>query len=82
MFPVRDTHDGPHARWLALSTLEATSVGTGFISGLASAILGIAAFGVVLSLRFPAQLAFDELRQRAPLSVSSAWPHDRKPLAY
>ena len=58
-------HEGrgrPPRPWLALSTLEPTSFGTGFLSGIVSAILGIAAFGVVLSLRFPAYFGFDELR--------------------
>ena len=36
--------------------------GHGFISGLLSAILGIAGFGVVLCLRFPELLTHDELR--------------------
>jgi hypothetical protein len=34
------------------------SAGHGFISGLLSALLGIAGFGLVLSLRFPEQLMF------------------------
>ena len=38
------------------------SAGHGFISGLLSALLGIAGFGLVLSLRFPEQLMFGELR--------------------
>lgn len=47
---------------IALETTEPTSFGYGFISGLLSAILGIAGFGVVLSLRFPQYLAYGELR--------------------
>ena len=50
------------ARRLALETLEPTSFGYGFISGLISAILGIAAFGVVVALRFPGFLGIAELR--------------------
>ena len=38
---------------LALETAEPTAFGSGFISGLASAVLGIAGFGIVLALRFP-----------------------------
>ena len=59
---MHERHVGSSRRRLALSTLEPTSFGTGFTSGIVSAILGIAAFGVVLSLRFPAYLGFDELR--------------------
>jgi lathosterol oxidase len=47
---------------VALETIEPVAFGYGFISGLASAILGIAAFGVIVSLRFPDYLAFAELR--------------------
>ena len=49
----------PH---LALRTSEATSVGHGFISGLMSALLGIAGLGLVLGLRVPGYLQFGELR--------------------
>ena len=41
---------------LALQTTESTSFGHGFISGLLSAILGIAGFGAVLCLHFPGYL--------------------------
>ena len=51
--PVPDTHQPKPVRRLALETLEPTSFGYGFISGLISAILGIAAFGIVVALRFP-----------------------------
>jgi lathosterol oxidase len=47
---------------VALETTEPVGFGYGFISGLASAILGIAAFGLIVSLRFPDYLAFAELR--------------------
>ena len=47
---------------LALETTEPMSAGHGFISGLLSALLGIAGFGLVLSLRFPEPLMFGELR--------------------
>jgi lathosterol oxidase len=46
----------------ALETSEPMSVGHGFISGLLSALLGIAGFGVVLSLRFPEYLTQADLR--------------------
>jgi lathosterol oxidase len=49
-------------RRLALDTLEPTSFGYGFISGLTSAILGIAAFGIVVALRFPEYFGIAELR--------------------
>ena len=48
--------------YLALETTEPMSAGHGFISGLLSALLGVAGFGLVLSLRFPEQLMFGELR--------------------
>jgi len=44
--PIRRAH-------VALETTEPMSAGHGFISGLLSALLGIAGFGLVLSLRFP-----------------------------
>lgn len=47
---------------LALETTEPTAFGYGFISGLLSAILGIAGFGIVLSLRFPQFFGYGELR--------------------
>ena len=53
----------PRSPHVALETTEPTAFGYGFISGLLSALLGIAAFGVVLSLRFPEYFAYDELRR-------------------
>jgi lathosterol oxidase len=50
---------GPH---LGLSTTEPTRVGSGFVSGLISAILGIAGLGAVLTLHFPGALSATELR--------------------
>lgn len=47
---------------LSLDTTEPMSVGYGFVSGLLSALLGIAGLGIVLCLRFPEYLTFDELR--------------------
>jgi lathosterol oxidase len=53
----------------SLQTTEPMSFGHGFISGLISALLGIAVLGVVLSLRFPGLVGATELR---PLYQSSA----------
>ncbi len=47
---------------LALQTSEPTGFGSGFVSGLIAAILGIAAFGLVLSLRFPHYFSYAELK--------------------
>ena len=47
---------------VALETTEPMSFGYGFISGLLSAILGIAGFGLVLGLRFPEYLTLADLR--------------------
>jgi len=47
---------------LSLETSEPTSFGYGFISGLLAAIIGIAAFGIVLSLHFPQYLTHEKLR--------------------
>jgi sterol desaturase/sphingolipid hydroxylase (fatty acid hydroxylase superfamily) len=46
---------------VSLETSESTSFGSGFLSGLAAAILGIVGFGLVLSLRFPDYFGFREL---------------------
>lgn len=69
---VRDDQRAAH---LALETTEPTSFGYGFISGLLSAILGIAGFGIVLSLRFPQYLGFDELRPLHSLEYLRAGIH-------
>jgi lathosterol oxidase len=53
----------PRKAHLSLQTTEPITFGSGFISGLLSAILGIAAFGAVLCLRFPEYLSY------APLQV-------------
>jgi sterol desaturase/sphingolipid hydroxylase (fatty acid hydroxylase superfamily) len=47
---------------LALETTEPMTFGHGFISGLLSALLGIAAFGVVVSLRFPEYFMQEKLQ--------------------
>lgn len=53
---------GPRVPHLSLETHEPTPIGSGFLSGLLSAILGIAGFGAVLCLRFPQYLTFADLR--------------------
>jgi hypothetical protein len=61
--PMSDPAFQPRASaHVALETTEPTSVGRGFISGLLSAILGIAGLGLVLSLRFPEYLSLADLR--------------------
>lgn len=50
------------AAHVSLHTTEPTPIGSGFLSGLLSAVLGIAGFGAVLCLRFPQYLTFAELR--------------------
>jgi lathosterol oxidase len=47
---------------LSLSTTEPTAFGSGFVSGLLSAVLGIAGLGAVLTLMFPGALSATELR--------------------
>ena len=59
----------------ALETHEPTAFGYGFISGLLSAILGIAGFGIVLSLRFPGVFGFSELRSLQSLGYLRAAIH-------
>jgi sterol desaturase/sphingolipid hydroxylase (fatty acid hydroxylase superfamily) len=53
--PARKAH-------LSIETTEPMSFGYGFISGLLSAILGIAGFGAVLGLHFPEYLTHAALR--------------------
>ncbi len=52
----------PRRAHLALRTSEATSFGHGFISGLMSALLGLAGLGLVLGLHVPAYVSFGELQ--------------------
>jgi lathosterol oxidase len=56
----RREQPGPGAH-LALQTGEPTSFGHGFVSGLTAAILGIAGFGLALSLRYPQYFAYARL---------------------
>ena len=50
---------GPH---LALETTEPTKFGTGFTSGLISAILGIAGLGAVVCIRYPNLFIYADLQ--------------------
>ena len=63
------------AAHLSLQTTEPTLFGSGFLSGLLSAILGIAAFGAVLCLRFPEYLTFADLRPLYALGYVRAIIH-------
>jgi lathosterol oxidase len=56
----------PH---LSVETSEPTSVGHGFVSGLLSAILGIAGFAAVLCFHFPQFLTHAALREWYSLGV-------------
>jgi len=62
-------------RRLSLETTEPTSFGYGFISGLLSAMLGIAGFGAVLCLRFPQYLTHADLRGLYSLAYVRALIH-------
>ena len=69
------SESGAKPRRLALETLEPTSFGYGFISGLLSAILGIAACGIVVALRFPEFLGVAELGALADFGYVRAAIH-------
>ncbi len=56
------SREPPRKPHLSLETTEPMSFGFGFISGLLSAILGIAGFGAVLCLHFPQYLTHADLR--------------------
>jgi len=60
---------------LSLETTEPMRVGYGFISGLLSAILGIAGLGAVLCLHFPQYLTSGELRRLYALDYVRALVH-------
>jgi lathosterol oxidase len=73
---VADSRAGRSRRpHLALETTEPMSPGRGFISGLLSAILGIAGFGAVLCLRFPQYLTHPDLRMLYSLGYLRAIIH-------
>jgi len=60
---------------LSLETTEPAALGSGFASGLLSALLGISGFGAVLCLRFPEYLTFADLRQFYALGYVRAIVH-------
>ena len=62
----------PH---FSLETTQPMSFGYGFISGLLSAILGIAGFGAVLCFLFPQYLTFTQLRPLYSLDYLRALIH-------
>jgi sterol desaturase/sphingolipid hydroxylase (fatty acid hydroxylase superfamily) len=59
---IDHSNDRSQRAHLSLETTERMSFGYGFISGLLSAMLGLAGFGAVLCLRFPQYLTYAELR--------------------
>ena len=65
----------PRKAHLSLQTTEPMPFGYGFISGLLSAILGIAGFGAVLCLHFPQYLTHADLRQFYALGYLRALIH-------
>jgi lathosterol oxidase len=65
----------PRRAHLSLETTEPTSFGHGFVSGLLSATLGIAGFGLVAGLRFPDYLSYAELRPLYSLPALRAVVH-------
>jgi sterol desaturase/sphingolipid hydroxylase (fatty acid hydroxylase superfamily) len=67
--------ESPRKPHLSLETTEPMSFGFGFISGLLSAILGIAGFGAVLCLHFPQYLTHADLRSFYALGYLRAVIH-------
>jgi hypothetical protein len=65
----------PPKAHLSLETTEPMSFGYGFMSGLLSAILGIAGFGAVLCLHFPQYLTHADLRSLYSLGYLRAIIH-------
>jgi sterol desaturase/sphingolipid hydroxylase (fatty acid hydroxylase superfamily) len=65
----------PRTAYVSLETTESTRFGHGFISGLLSAILGIAGFGAVLALHFPQYLTYAQLRPFYSLAYLRAIIH-------
>jgi lathosterol oxidase len=60
---------------LALETTEPTRFGSGFLSGLIAAILGIAALGAVLCIRYPNAFTYADLRPYYAMPVVRALLH-------
>lgn len=69
------TRERPRKAHLSLETTEPMPFGHGFISGLLSAVLGIAGFGAVLCLHFPQYLTHPELRRFYSLEYLRAIIH-------
>jgi sterol desaturase/sphingolipid hydroxylase (fatty acid hydroxylase superfamily) len=69
------TRERPRRAHLSIETTEPMPFGHGFISGLLSAILGIAGFGAVLCLHFPQYLTAVELRRFYSLGYLRAIIH-------
>ena len=65
----------PRNAHLSLETTEPMSFGYGFMSGLLSAVFGIAGFGAVLCLHFPQYLTHAELRSLYSLGYLRAIIH-------
>jgi sterol desaturase/sphingolipid hydroxylase (fatty acid hydroxylase superfamily) len=68
-------HEPERRVHLSIETTEPMAFGYGFISGLLSAILGIAGFGAVLCLHFPQYLTFVDLRRFYTLDYLRAIIH-------
>jgi len=62
----------PH---LSLETTQSRAFGYGWISGIASVILGLVGFGAVLCFRFPSYLTTPELRGLYPIPYVRALLH-------
>ena len=59
---MKVTDPPPRRPRLALSTVEPTTFGSGFVSGFVSAVLGLAGLGALLAIRFPGAFSATELR--------------------
>ena len=67
--------DNQRRTHLALETTEPTRFGSGFISGLLSAILGLVGLGLALSLRFPHYFGYSRLEPMYELGYLRAAIH-------
>jgi sterol desaturase/sphingolipid hydroxylase (fatty acid hydroxylase superfamily) len=61
--------------WFSLRTLEPTTFGSGWLSGVLSATLGLVGLGAVLCFHFPALLTVPEARAQYPLPYVRALLH-------
>jgi sterol desaturase/sphingolipid hydroxylase (fatty acid hydroxylase superfamily) len=73
--PDPPARDRPHGAHLSLGTTEPMAFGSGFISGLLSALLGIAGLGAVLCLHFPEYFTHADLRALYSLPYLRAIVH-------